>query len=112
MPRAIKESDWKLFRQLHPIALERFCQRVLGEIVHAAADTGKSAHQRYLDVFRLIERRDKELAHAFDDLRRSTALTQIAIIQSHGLLTEEEFSRFSPETRNVVGSIVAAMRGR
>lgn len=112
MLQAIKESDWKIFRQLRSIALERFCQRVLNEIVSAAADAGKSGHERYLDVFRLIKRRDKELAHAFDDLRRSTALAQIAIIQSHGLFTEEEFSRFSPETRNVVESIVAAMRGR
>lgn len=112
MSRAIKESDWKLFRQLRLIALERFCQRVLSEIAHTAADTGKSSHERYLDIFSLIKRRDKELAHAFDDLRRSTALMQIAIIQSQGLLAEEEFLRFSLETRNVVEPIVAAMCGR
>lgn len=112
MSRAIKESDWKLFRQLHPIVLDRFCQRALSEIAHVVADDGKSSHQRYLDIYRLIKRRDKELAHAFNDLRRSTALTQIAIIQSQGLFAEEELSRFSPETRNMVESIVVSMRGR
>ena len=29
MSREISEADWKLFRQLHPLALERFCERVL-----------------------------------------------------------------------------------
>ena len=28
----IPERDWKLFRQLQPLALERFCEKVLSEI--------------------------------------------------------------------------------
>ena len=32
MERGINESDWKLFRQLQPLALDRFCQRVLAEV--------------------------------------------------------------------------------
>ena len=31
MAREISETDWKLFRQLHPIAMERFCERVLSD---------------------------------------------------------------------------------
>jgi len=31
----IKESDWKLFRRLHPVALERFCKQVIEEIIAA-----------------------------------------------------------------------------
>ena len=102
MSRTISESDWKLLRQLQPIALERFCERVLSEINRATATVGKSSHDRYLAVYRLVERRDKELADTFDDLRRSTALRQLACIQGHGLLTEEEMSRFGPETRAAV----------
>jgi hypothetical protein len=102
MIRAISEADWKLFRQLHPIALERFCQRVLSEVASLASQTDKSSHERYLAVFKLIQRRDKELADAFNDMRRSTALQQLACIRSHELLTDDEFSRFSPETRAAV----------
>ena len=51
MPREIKESDWKLFKQLHPVALERFSQRILSEIGSINADSAKSFHQRYLDIF-------------------------------------------------------------
>jgi hypothetical protein len=102
MARDISESDWKLFRQLHPLALHRFCERALSEVGRLASETGKSAHERYLTVFRLLQRRDKELAEAFNDLRRSTALLQLAILRSRGLVTDEEFARFSPETRGAV----------
>jgi len=42
------------------------------------------------------------MAQAFDDMRRSRALTRIASIKALGLLTDEEFSRFSQETREAV----------
>jgi hypothetical protein len=102
MARQISESDWKLFRQVHPLALERFCEQVLADVDQLASQTGKSAHDRYLAVFRLLQRRDKELGEAFNDFRRSTAFLQLAILRSRGLVTDEEFARFSPETRAVV----------
>jgi hypothetical protein len=98
----ISESDWKVFRQLHPIALDRFCERVLSDVGRLVCGTDKSAHERYLAVFKLLQRRDKELAEAFDDLPRSTAWRQLAAIRSRGLLTDEEFGRFSPETQGAV----------
>jgi hypothetical protein len=33
----IHESDWRVFRRLHSIALERFCKRVLEEVRETAA---------------------------------------------------------------------------
>ena len=102
MAREISETDWKLFRQLHPIARDRFCERVLSDVGRLASDTGKSAHDRYLAVFQLLQRRDKMLAEAFNGLRRSTAWRQLAVIRSRGLLTEEEFASFSSETRGAV----------
>jgi hypothetical protein len=102
MAREISEADWKLFRQLHPIALDRFCERVLSEVTQSAAAAGQTNHERYRAVFTLMKQRDRELATAFDDMRRSTALRQLACIRSYGLITDEEFARFSPETRSVV----------
>lgn len=99
MAGQISEADWKLFRQLHAVALERFCERTLSDLGRLASEAGKDAHERYLAVFELLRRRDKELAEAFDDMRRSTACRQLAVIRWRGLLTEEEFARFSPETR-------------
>ena len=102
MHRPISEADWKLFRQLQPIALERLCERALSDVEKLIASSKKSAHERYLQLYKLLERKEEEIAQAFNDLRRSTAWFQIARIQSQGLFTEEEFERFSPETHQAV----------
>jgi hypothetical protein len=102
MAHEIPEPDWKLLRKLHPLALERFCERVLDEVGGLAADPGKSAHERYRAVYKLLRHRDKELADAFDDMRRSAAWRRLAVLRALGLLTEGEFAGFSPETRDVV----------
>jgi hypothetical protein len=99
MERGIHEAGWKLFRQLQPLALERFCQRVLAEVARLAAEASKSHHERYLAVYRLLQRRDEELADAFNNPRRSTALVQLARIHFHEFLSADEFARFNSETR-------------
>ena len=104
MPRDFPESDWKVFRELRAAALERFCARILTDINRLSSDVNKPAHDRYVEIYRLVERRDRELAQAFDAPRRSQAISQLALISSLGLLTPEELSRFSPATRD---SIVA-----
>lgn len=102
MPGNIKESDWKLLSQLRTDALERFCQQILSELENINANNAISAHQRYLEIYQIIHRRDKEIAQTFNDHRRSTAFFELAAIKTHGLLTPEEFQRFSQETRDAV----------
>jgi hypothetical protein len=106
MMREIKESDWKVFRKLHPVAVERYCERVLAESELLHRDTSRSAHERYLALYQLFRERDKELARLFDDLRRSTALFQIAAIKGRGLFTDEEFAQFSEETQRLVAVLL------
>ncbi len=99
--REIKEPDWKVLRRVHPLALERFCERVLAEIGRVSRDGPTSHHARYLQIFRILQQRDREMA-LFDNPRRSHALTMLAQIRSQGLLTENEFSSLSPETRGAI----------
>jgi hypothetical protein len=56
---------------LHPLALERFCERVLAEIEHVNNDNTLSFHRRHLDIFEIIERRNREMGRIFDDLKCS-----------------------------------------
>ncbi len=105
MARDIPESDWRAFRKLREVALERFCERVLGEIGSIASKGATSYHDRYLEIFRLIDQRDEELARAFNDPRRSRAILQLAAIYSHGLLSQDELLSFTPETRETVESL-------
>jgi hypothetical protein len=44
----------------------------------------------------------KEIGEAFNDFRRSTALRQLLIIDSLGVLTQEDLARFTPETPQFV----------
>lgn len=103
-PRDFPESDWKIFRELRELALDRFCKRVLEELEPARQDSSRSPHERYLEVFRLLRDRDDELAHAFNDPRRSRMMVQLSAIHAYGLLEPEEFERFTPQTRATVES--------
>ena len=102
MTVTIAETDWKVLRRVHPLALERYCEVVLAEIERAAHNGAQSPHQRYLDIFKIVERRDREMASLFNDPRRSTALTMLARIRAAGFLTEDEFCRLTPETRSAI----------
>lgn len=110
--RDIAEHDWKALRDLHPVALDRFCRAVLDEINRLGADASQTAHQRYRAIYQLINRRDKEIAEAFDDLRRSRALMTIAKLRQLGQLTDDEFARFSAETRAGAESLLRIMTGQ
>jgi len=102
MNREIPERDWKAFRELHEIALGRLYDRILAEARAQIEQPMKSAREKYLGLFNLVQDRNREIGRAFDDFRRSTAKMQIGIIYSMGLFTPEEIERFSPETRNII----------
>ena len=105
MNARIKESDWKIFSKFYQVALDRFCKRVIEEVRSEITEVTDGYHDRYLRVYKLIQRRDKILADAFDNPRRSNALILLAFIRQQGLLTEEELMQLSPETRNAIGVI-------
>ena len=67
-----------------------------------------NAHQRYLDIFKIIEQRDRQMASIFDDPRRSNALTMLARMRSEGLLMADEFSSLSQEIRDATEFLLGA----
>jgi hypothetical protein len=107
--RDIKESDWRIFKPLREMALERFCERVLDEVARISADGAKTKHQRYVAIYQLMRERNKEIEPIFDYLRRSTAVRQICALRSHDLLTEQELRQFSPELVEAVEGILKIM---
>ena len=110
MSYEIKESDWKLFRRFHPIAWERFCQQVIEEVNRATSNCTGDYHKRYLEIFDLLLERNEKLAEAFDDIRRSRAIILVTNIKESNLLTDEEFSQFSPETQEAVERLIEIRR--
>lgn len=63
-----------------------------------------------LEVFRLIMDRNEKMGWAFNDVRRSKAIILLANIMESELLTDEEVSQFSPETREAVEVILKIRR--
>src|SRR5215208_1603740 len=100
--RRISEADWKRLGRLKPVALDRFCQRVLAEVARVAADSTRGSHDRYLEMSRLLRARDTEVESAFDDVRRSTALFRLARMRALRVVTDEELAEFDSDTRGAV----------
>lgn len=105
MLKGVPETDWRLFRQLREIALARFCERVLEEAARVCADTSRPPHERYLELYRLLQTRDQSLGRAFDDPHRSRMLWQLAEIRALGVLEDGELSGLSPESRRQVEAL-------
>jgi hypothetical protein len=95
----IPEADWKLLRKLHETALQRYCSQVLDEYRDVLDRPSDSPHARFLELFELTHTRNRDLAFAFDDLRRSTALLRLIAMRKLGVITEEDLLPFSAETR-------------
>jgi hypothetical protein len=100
--RDINESDWKHWRQLQAVALDRFCKRVLSEAQCLTSDHATASHQRYLALFRLVQDRDRELGQLFDDVKRSNAMGKLVLLRRAGLLTDEEWDGFSDGIKDAV----------
>jgi hypothetical protein len=97
----ISEADWKVFKQLRELALERYSERVRSECIAKFNDSALTAHESYLAVYEIIRRRDAEIDRIFDSLRRSTALMQLQNFWAHGLLNEPDIQALSIEARQL-----------
>jgi hypothetical protein len=107
MVRDFPESDWNKLRALRPVALDRFSKRILDEIAAITADNTRNNHERYGAIWKHIKERDRDVADAFNEMTRSKAVLRIAFMRRPKVITDEEFARFSDETREDV----AVMRG-
>jgi hypothetical protein len=107
MSSDLPESDWRRFKEVRTKLLERYCRRILEEVAVASQATEGSAHERYLAVYKLINERDKRVANAFDDFRRSTAVMHLGLLRRMKLLTDEELGLFSEQTRIRVEGIAS-----
>ncbi len=111
MSMGIPERDWREFKRVHAELLERFCARVLDEVAATAKAADGTAHERYLRVYTLLEKRDRELGEAFNDFRRSTAEMQLMVLRTMGLLSDRDLDGFSEQTQARVRGFDALAEG-
>ena len=76
----MKESEWKRFKRLKDICLDRYCNSVLEEATEICSQEAKSNHDRYIELYQLMRKRDKELGKAFDGLSRNQSHIQLMMM--------------------------------
>ncbi len=106
------ERDWKKLRSLHPDLLDEACRRILAEVHERIDSTTADNHARYLALFDLLRKRDREIAEMFNDPKRGNAVRRLAAMRIHGLLSDELLERFSEETRTSVETLVSVKKRR
>lgn len=93
----MKESDWKLFKKVKEIALERFCAEAMSDFEEAVQKEDTSNHEKYLNLYKLVENADKRMSLLFDGHSRSRAQLQLTLFRSEGLVENHGLEGMSDE---------------
>ncbi|HAS44206.1 MAG TPA: hypothetical protein DCS93_27255 [Microscillaceae bacterium] len=96
----IKESDWKIFKEIKKKAVDKFCQKALDDFRKVMDNEEDSAHERYGKLYGLVEKRDKLMADLFDQSHsRSGAPLQLLGLRANNLVDEELLAKLSEDLR-------------
>lgn len=107
MNEQIKESDWKVFKKLYPLALERFYDRAVNELQKIVAEDKMNSGDKYHKIYETVQKRDKKLAKLFDGAySRSAAFIQLISYYKEELITQKEVNQLSKENRDRILAIV------
>jgi len=103
----IKESDWKQFKKLRPLALQRYCKRVIQEVRQVLDEEVQDAHEQYLKMYKKVDEGDRKLAKLFDGgFSRSKAFIHLLMFYREDLIKDDELRRLSDENYSRIKSIV------
>ena len=95
----MKESDWKTFKKIKDLALEKFCEISFSEFQKCMGDDSTHIHERYCKNYKLVQARDKRMGILFDGLSRSKASMQLLQIRGEGIADEALIAKLSDEFR-------------
>lgn len=92
----IQEKDWKIVRSMKDDTLDLACRRILEKISNIVSADEKGAHTRYLELWKTLKTEDENIVLMFDNLKRSSALQQLARWRLNDLITDSDLESFSP----------------
>ena len=93
----MKESDWKIFKEIKEKALVRYCEEALADFSKIINNDKEQVCERYTELYKLVRERDKKLGKLFDYHSRSKAALQLLLIREAGLADEELLQELSDE---------------
>jgi len=88
------EEDWKILKKLKVQLLQDFCDNILDQLEPIIKNRKNGSHRAYLDLWKILNKKNNELANMFDDLKRSTAFFKLAAWRDIGFLSEDNFNKF------------------
>ena len=101
----ILEKDWKIIRAIKDEKLNAVCADILDEIDREIKNKEEKNHKIYLNIWSIVNTRDKDVADMFNDLKRSNAVYKLALWYKNGYLTDKELNEFSEETRSTINAL-------
>lgn len=93
----MKESDWKVFKQIKEKAIQLFCNNALSEYEEIIKSKSDNSQEAYTYLYRLVINRDKQMALLFDEHSRSKATLQLLAIRGENLADEDLLKKLSDE---------------
>jgi hypothetical protein len=100
--RTIPERDWKYLRSTEKELLAKLCGKINRKALEILQAPEVGEHERYLRLYRHIEKSDKIVADCFNDWRRSDIVLKLLLIRKHKLLSAEMVAKLSEETRELL----------
>ncbi|MFC3122522.1 hypothetical protein [Agaribacter flavus] len=95
----MNESDWKIFKQIKDLAIEKYCSLTLDEANDIISGERESSHETYLYLYKTLQNRDKHLAVMFEGHSRSKAWLQLIAMRKEGLAEQSLLDKLSDEFR-------------
>lgn len=93
----MKESDWKIFKDIKDKALNSYCLGVLEDSKKIISNERNTAHERYIMLYKLIDRKDETIAQFFNGHSRSKAWSQLFAIRKEGIADKNLLSKLSED---------------
>lgn len=93
----MKESDWKVFKQIKEQAIQLFCNNALSEYEDIIKSNKDDSQETYTYLYRMVVNRDKQMALLFDGHSRSKASLQLLAIRGEGLADEDLLKKLSED---------------
>lgn len=96
------EHDYKYLKKLTPIIHERICKKINIETLGILTNEKLTNIDKYNEISSQVNDTDKKVHELFHDIKRSTTFGKVYVLYKRNLLSEEEFLRFSEDTKELI----------
>ena len=102
MPERPKESDWKAYSSLVPVARERYLAKVNASLVQLLQSEDRTETESFWDAEQRIDEEAQVLQECLGNHSRSKMWMSVLLMLRYEMLTEADLEQFSVEFRDEI----------